>query len=90
MLAEISANNPKRTALKHPLTNTIMAKKDFPSAASASAAIAEQISDSATITNAIDVNVAAASVSFEGVVGITAASSAKVRWFSIASLRSAR
>ena len=62
MLAEISANNPKRTALKHPLTNTIMAKKDFPSAKVTKVAISVQINDSPTITQANDVKAVAAGV----------------------------
>ena len=43
MLAEISISNPKRTELKHPLINIIMAKKAPPSAAVAMVAMRVQI-----------------------------------------------
>tara|TARA_R110002072_G_scaffold206941_1_gene364612 strand:- start:854 stop:1060 length:207 start_codon:yes stop_codon:yes gene_type:complete len=62
MLAEISVSNPKRTALKHPPINIIMARKVSPSAAIAKVAMSVQINVSATITQASDVKAVAAVV----------------------------
>ena len=70
MLAEISVSNPKRTALKHPLINIIMAKKASPSAAVTKVAMRVQIKVCATTIQASDVKAVPAGVEPSDAVGL--------------------